>query len=520
MRTIRYIFPIAALAVMAVSCDDYLDVKPVGKMIPTEVSQYENLLNNTLTIQYFMSDNNHDCAYAMLGDNAMLSYNHAHYQYTPSSYILDMLAGYVFYDRLVNPSTTPFYWTRGMFTPIAYFNNVIDGIVELGADDEYARGVVAQAKAGRAWVYMNGALTYGPMYDPDGDNDTPVLPLRTSGDPMVANGPLATTRQIFDQVKQDLDYACAYCPEYTPNAARATRAAAYAIRAEYHMYMRNWTEMLADAQEAWKLAKAAKGSEDDLIYDFNDFYYESVSSVNPAAGVDPKYYMTLRGPDTEFAQTENRENLLFRSPGYGDSRTRFYPSDDFLSIFDRSNDKRWDLFALDYLGYSVTVGGEKLDDGVHTQYFREMLTSVTEGITHPLLLLTKAEAEARTGALTEALESLNTLRRYRYMGTDTDLPGGALLNQDQLLNEILTERRREQHNMSFHRVVDLKRYAFDSGKPWRKDVIVHKIGDKEYSASIDSDVFQSINIDNAILRYNPQWGIPVDESSYAPYSLL
>ena len=41
-----------------ISCGDFLDVKPVGKMIPTEVSQFENLLNNELTLQYFMYDNN------------------------------------------------------------------------------------------------------------------------------------------------------------------------------------------------------------------------------------------------------------------------------------------------------------------------------------------------------------------------------------------------------------------------------------------------------------------------------
>ena len=101
-------------------------------------------------------------------------------------------------------------------------------------------GVVAQAKAGRAWVYLYGALTYGPIYDLAGPNDTPCIPLRTSGDPTVENGPLATTQQLFDQVKTDLDFACAYAPEYSANASRATRAAAYALRAEYHMYTRNW----------------------------------------------------------------------------------------------------------------------------------------------------------------------------------------------------------------------------------------------------------------------------------------
>ncbi|WP_301203314.1 RagB/SusD family nutrient uptake outer membrane protein, partial [uncultured Duncaniella sp.] len=139
---------------------------------------------------------------------------------------------------------------------------------------------------------------------------------------------------------------------------------------------------------------------------------------------------------------------------------------------------------------------------------------------YPIILLEKAEAEARTGNITDALASLNTLRKYRYSGSVTDLPGGSSFDQDQLLNEILNERRREQHIASFQRTVDLKRYAFDNGKPWSKQTIVHRIGDKEYSAPISSPVFNHINIDNAILKYNPQWGIALDYDTYAPYDKL
>lgn len=521
MKTLKYILVLCIIA-MATPCDDYLDVKPVGKMIPTEVSQFENLLNNNNTLDFFMMDNNRNCCYAFLGDNVQLSYNHAHYQYTSSHPNLEILSAYVFYDRLVQPNSTPFFWSSGIYRSVAYFNNVVDGIRDLGADDDYSRGVMAQAMAGRAWVYMNAALTYGPMYDPDGANDTPCVPLRISGDPTVPNGPLATTAQLFEQVKSDLDYACANAPEYSANAARATRSAAYALRAQYNMYTRNWGDMLSDAQEAWRLALATAGSEDNLIYDLNDFYYEQVSEVNPPEGVDPRVYMEFRGPDLAFEQTENRENLFFRNSAYGNSPSRFYPSDDWMSIFDKDSDKRWDLFALADEGYSIKVGDVTYDDGIRVSYFRDDLISTPSGLTYPLLLLMKAEAEARTGGsnLNAALNSLNTLRKYRYSGSSTDLPGGDLLNQDQLLNEILTERRREQHIVSFERVLDIKRYAFDNGKPWSKQTIVHRIGDKEYSAPISSPVFNHINIDNAILKYNPQWGIALDYETYAPYDKL
>lgn len=520
MKSIKYILPLVLIGASVSSCDDYLDVKPVGKMIPTEVSQFENILNNTNTLDFFMMDNNRNCCYAMLGDNLCLSYNHAHYQYTSSHPNLEVLSAYVFYDKLVQPTVTPFFWTNGIYRSVAFFNNVIDGVNGLGATDDYSLGVIAQAKAGRAWVYMYAALAYGPMYDPAGPNDTPCIPLRTSGDPTVSNGPLATTQQIFDQVKEDLDFACTYAPQYSTNAARATRAAAFALRAEYHMFTRNWTEMLKDTQEAWRLALASKGSVDDLIYDYDDFYYEQVSDIEVEEGVDPRLYMEFRGPDLDYERVENRENLFYRIAPYGPMMSRCYMSDDWKDLFDHETDKRWEFFALDDKGYSPKVGDVTYSDGIQTSWIRDDIMSTASGITHPILLLEKAEAEARTGNVGDALISLNTLRKYRYSGENTDLPRGASMSQDELLNEILKERRREQHISTFVRTIDLKRYAFDSGKPWCKEVIVHKIGDKEYRAPINSKVFNSINIDNAILRYNPQWGIAPTSEAYQPYTLL
>lgn len=158
------------------------------------------------------------------------------------------------------------------------------------------------------------------------------------------------------------------------------------------------------------------------------------------------------------------------------------------------------------------------DDGIQLVYYRDEL-SITEGVTYPLLLLMKAEAGSSHQQPLCCLADLNLLRKYRYKGPDSDLAGIVTsLSQDQLLNEILTERRREQPLVSFQRTLDLKRYAQDAGKPWSKDIIVHKIGEKTYSKSINDAYYQSLPIDNAILQYNPQWGISENNSLFEPYN--
>ena len=57
-----------------------------------------------------------------------------------------------------------------------------------------------------------------------------------------------------------------------------------------------------------------------------------------------------------------------------------------------------------------------------------------------------------------------------------------------------------------------------AGKTWRKDIIVHKIGEKTYSKSINDAYYQSLPIDNAVLQYNPQWGIAENNAPFEPYN--
>ena len=126
---------------------------------------------------------------------------------------------------------------------------------------------------------------------------------------------------------------------------------------------------------------------------------------------------------------------------------------------------------------------------------------MTQGFSYPELLLMRAEAYARNSRKTEALSDLNTLRKYRYDNTQgsTDLPNGAALTEDQLLEEILKERRRELPIATFQRVLDLKRLALDNGKPWCKTTIEHKIGTQTYSASINSEYYV-LPIPNNIIK--------------------
>lgn len=506
-------------AALCTSCNDFLDVKPVGKLIPTEVTQFENLLNNTNTLNYHLIDNNGECGVAFFGDNLYISENQAAYSYLSTHPNLDRYAAYIYYEPFEDPTKTSYTWEWGVYRATGLFNNVIEGIEDLGmAEDEYAQGVIAQAKAGRAWSYLIGGLAYGPMYDPDGANDTRTIPYRTSSSPSEPNPQLSTTAELFALLKEDLDYAVTYAPDYVANPCRASKSAAYALRAMYHMYMRNWQDMYNDADEAWQKALETKGgSVANLLYDFNEFYYLPDESAVPQPGEDVEYYLELRSNDgdRDFDKSYSRENLFYRtSPG----GTGTYPSDDYLALFDTEKDMRYRLFLLNRRGYSTTVGEVVYEDGVRRYNMRGEKMINNQGITYPDLLLMRAEAQARLGQLTGALSDLNLLRQYRYDNTmDTDLPGGSSMTQDQLLEEILKERRREQPISSYQRVFDLRRYVLDAGKPWCKTSITHTVGTKSYSSPVNMESFQ-MQIKNTYIRYNPQWGLTEWEGTWDPKS--
>lgn len=515
-----FLFTILLTAFVLSSCDKFLDVKPTGKMIPTEAAELEKLLNSSSTYQLFFQDNNRGCSYAFLSDNIEISQNQETYLYGNSSPNMDRYASYVYYSPYLDPTiSVHYFWDWGVYRPVGIFNNIIDGIDNLSDDQknsEYAKGVIAQAKAARAFNYMTATIIYGPMWDPSGDNSARVIPYRTVASPAAPNPDLHTTEELFGFIEQDLDDALKDIPELTSSPVKANKAAVHAIRAQYYMYKRDWSNMLAEADAAWK---AGGDNADKMIYDLNDFEYKYVGE-DPQDGTDYEVALTLQYMPNiaePFSDPKSKENVLYKECP---SSAGAYPSESWLALFDRENDLRYKLFVLKYNGYSS--GDNK--DGIRLFNYRTSKIQGNAGITYPEVLLMRAEAYARTDQLSAALADLNTLRSYRYLKNEgdpadaTDHPDGAALlgDRDKLIDEILTERRRELPMLSYKRTLDMKRYAYDAGKPWNQTVVVHKIGDKTYSKDISDKMAFTLPISNITISYNPHWELEAYTGTWNP----
>ena len=124
----------------------------------------------------------------------------------------------------------------------------------------------------------------------------------------------------------------------------------------------------------------------------------------------------------------------------------------------------------------------------------------------------RAEGLARTGNTTGALADLNYLRKFRHI---TGTPDLNITGADNIIQEIVNERRRELPVGSPKRFFDLKRFCLESGKPWGKTSISHTVKGVTYSANIDSEFF-IFPISNEVINWNPQWGIPLETRPWNP----
>ncbi len=511
MRRITF-FIITILGLVFTSCEKFLDVKPAGKLIPVagDVASFDRLLNNTYTIDFIYQNNNRGSSLVYLTDDIELSDNQAEYAWYSGRPNIDTYFAYIFKRPYGNPATQDYYWNWGFYRPAQYFNTCIDGVngVKTAEVAKVANEIIAQATVARAWGYFYATLGYGPVYKPNGDNSRKTIPYRTSSDVMSPMEDLSTQKEVFQRILSDIHSNMKNIPEQVIANTRFGKVQTYAFLAHYHMYTQKFDSVAFYADKALTMAATQKGGLRNLFYDMNKFSWADAkvatmpdqrnsSSINTSEGSDP------------ITAAYNREICLYRTAA-NVGGTYAYPSAEFVALLDKQTDLRSEYFFFEYLGYKTTVAGVVYDDGRRILNNQAKMAR-TSGYTYPEILLMRAEANARINKTTEALADLNYLRVLRYK---TGTPLLAITNQDQLITEILKERRRELTVGSPKRFFDLKRFCLDTGKPWSKQSITHIVKGTPYTATIDSDFF-ILPIKNDVLRWNPHWNVPLDESPWS-----
>ncbi|MFR2070113.1 MAG: RagB/SusD family nutrient uptake outer membrane protein [Bacteroides nordii] len=404
----KYIYPYMAFLLLLAGCSgDFLDKEPTDSVSSDEVGvpgNAERLFNGAW---YNLFE--YGTTYANIGYRALQCQDDMMADDVVSRPAYGFNSSYQFNDIAIpNNSRTSFAWYL-IYKTIDNCNTAI----AIDGDSEEFFQAKGQALALRAFCYLHLAQHYQFTYLKD--PTAPCVPIYT--EPTTSETvPKAksTVAQVYQRVFDDLNLAQSYLKNYTrkgdgqkfkPNAnvVNGLLARAYLLTGQ-------WEEA----------AKAAATARQGYSLMTTTAEYEGFNNVSNKEWI--------WGHPQTLAQSDASYNFYYLDATYVGAYSSFMADPHFRDTFSEG-DIRLGLFQWmreGYLGYKKFH--MRADDTADI-----VLMRASE------MLLIEAEALAREGFPEKAVIPLNELRHARGLG-DYDLTGKS---QDDVVNEILMERRRE-----------------------------------------------------------------------------
>lgn len=403
--------PFLLLFIFSVSgCRKYVEITPKGKVVPSEVRDYRQLMNNTTSL---------------LGTIGMTEYGTDDISFSGDAKFLTGITGvtanlYNFNDIIFQESETDNEWNN-LYAQIYIANVVINGIpTAKGGAEADKNQLLGEALVLRASNYYYLVNQYAKVYTPASAAQDAGVPLLLKPD-LDADLTRASVQKVYDQLIADLQQAEPLLAASQTNKYYASKASVYAYLARVYLIMGDFGKA---AEQAGK-ALAVSSSLDN----FNSYALTPNNiPLNPA--------------NPEIIQWRNASNA------YGN----FFLSNDLLALF-QTGDIRKTL----YFGDAMTLIGWPgfIYNGEYNSFnggAKFMTRNV--GPTIPEMMLIQSEQLARTGKNQEAFNILNNLRIKRFTAAGYS-PLSYSTGMDAL--KIVLEERRRELFMRGSRWFDLRR---------------------------------------------------------------
>lgn len=445
------------LVVAFSSCNDFLNIKPKGKIIPETTEDYESLLNyvqlhkTSDTYANYLTDD----VYVPEKDNVTGGYDGLS---TPFQKL------YTFDKEVFGESQDDKLWTLS-YNRLYTYNVIIEDIMDTkGGTEAKKLSIKAEALVGRALEYLTLVNAYAKHYDPKTAATDLAVPLILDKGIEKSDLRRATVQEVYDQIQRDLSEAAKYLPEKpVANAFRASKAVGYGILARAYLYMGDYAKALDNAK------KSLEQNRD--LYDL-----KKSQVVNPR-----RYGGRINVPELVM----NPENIYIRMAprAYGLSGG-VNASEDLISVYDQASDKRFQLY------FTHSIGTVTTPYHLWAPFIRANLAIAT-----PEIYLIAAECEARLGRKDEAMRYLNHLRDHRILNNTPLVPD----TDRAALKMVIDERRRELPFWGFTRLFDLKRLNREADFAKK---VVHTVNGQTYTLE-PNDPKYVLPIPPVVLQFNP-----------------
>lgn len=400
MNKIKYIY--LFLLVSTISCSDYLDIEPVGQVIPKSVQEYRSFLTS---------------AYGIPKSHKVLTtYSSDELQLSKSAQGIEQYKDiFTWNNTNPNPQTRSFPYTS-FYTTIFYTNHVINNEDNMEGDSNTKNQLVGEAYALRAIQYFDLVNLYAKPYSKSTANTDMGVPITTEYD-SEKEYPKQTVKKVYDLILEDITEA-----EKRINVSqqeigynyRFSTIAVKSLKARVLLYQNKWQQAIDAAEEAL----AIKSTLINLNTDNSKMpsEYNSVESI-----------------------------LALDIVSSFDIATNAQISNDLINSYDKVNDLRFGLYfsKSNNNGYNAIKNSNiKFKCSYRTS---ELYLNIAEALTQ----LNKIDL-----AKAKLIEFTKT--RYTPEGWNTYKTNINSLNKDDLLTEILKERKRE-FAIEGHRWNDLRR---------------------------------------------------------------
>lgn len=410
---------LSALVLFA-SCDDYLDILPKGKKIPTTLNDFEAFIRDEYSNQRVDVAN----ALNLLNDRFQTTSSLNYSKLTKAIYMWDETA-----DRIyLNDSDESTYYTT--YKSISSCNLIIEYAPNSTESTVDQRGqVVAYAKVLRAMNYFVLVNFYADTYQQSTASSKGGVPLITDAS-INASYRQVSVKEIYDFILKDMNDAIPLLTSQSPTPLHPNLGAAYAFMARVYLQMSNYGEALKYANLAL--------AENDRLFDWVAYYEQNRDLIE-----NPNSFTNLPSPTNHYYV----ENYNFRH-----GATSYSSTEHPISLERRAKFESGDARAA-IRWKARTMGSEIYCVSTTIGYFNY------GGMTTVEVYLIKAECLAREGKIADAMDVLNTVRATRIL-TETYADLSATTEEQAI--EYIRRTKDNEMILSIVPFIDARRFNLDS----------------------------------------------------------
>lgn len=437
-RYFKILFALSLLASLSACRKGFLDIVPKGFQVAATVEDYALLMNSS-NFYYFESSGGLR-EFALMGDEIAAEASLFGKKERPQTARAFRWDGLIWdnkdYPLDLNTQTGNMY----------VFNKIVNEVLSSQGDNELKQRIQAEAKASRAFINFLWVNTYGKPYQSSSAATDPGFPLITKASIATPTFERATVQEMYDFIIKDLTEAITVLPIQAAAKTRFSKGSAEALLAKVYLFMGRYQDALTQIDKAFTDVMASPLK--PRLYDYNvefapggaflpiDSYTGPASPFNDYTDLTQSALSYVyKGGDYDGNPFENDGLVL--APA---AQTLYEPSDLRLNFYT-------DLQP----NGTPNPGGRLRPYGI--KYIRF-------GIELNEMYLIKAECEARTGDLSNAVSDVETLRQKRMPAADAPVPGAIAGDQTALIKYVIDERTREFAFTGF-RWFDMRRLSVD-----------------------------------------------------------